>query len=73
MKPLATLLSAVALSMACAASASAAPTPSPVAPAHAGAACEAVLAHNPQASPESHSAVPAQMNFAEVGAAFCGV
>jgi hypothetical protein len=53
--------------------AGAAPNPSPVAPAHTGTACANVLAKNPQAGPGSHSAPPAQENFFEVGAAFCGI
>jgi hypothetical protein len=51
----------------------AAPNPSPVAPAHTGTACANVLAKNPQAGPDSHSAPPAQENFFEVGAVFCGI
>jgi hypothetical protein len=53
--------------------AAAAPNPSPVAPAHTGTACANVLAKNPQAGPGSHSAPPAQQNFFEVGAVFCGI
>ncbi len=53
--------------------AAAAPNPSPVAPAHTGRACANVLAKNPQAGPGSHSAPPAQENFFEVGAVFCGI
>jgi hypothetical protein len=53
--------------------AEAGPNPSPVAPAHTGTACANVLAKNPQAGPDSHSAPPAQQNFFEVGAAFCGI
>jgi hypothetical protein len=53
--------------------AGAAPNPSPVAPAHTGTACANVLAKNPQAGPSSHSAPPAQENFFEVGAVFCGI
>jgi hypothetical protein len=53
--------------------AAAAPNPSPVAPAHTGAACANVLAKNPQASGDSHSAPPAQENFFAVGATFCGI
>jgi hypothetical protein len=53
--------------------AGAAPNPSPVAPAHTGTACANVLANNPQAGPGSHSAPPAQENFFEVGAVFCGI
>lgn len=53
--------------------AGAAPNPSPVAPAHTGTACANVLAKNPQAGPDSHSAPPAQENFFEVGAVFCGI
>jgi len=53
--------------------AAAAPNPSPVAPAHTGTACANVLANNPQAGPDSHSAPPAQENFFAVGAAFCGI
>jgi hypothetical protein len=49
----------------------AAPTPSPVAPMHTGTACASVFAHNPQTSADSHSAPPAQVNFAAVGLAFC--
>lgn len=51
----------------------AAPNPSPVAPAHTGTACANVLANNPQAGSDSHSAPPAQANFFAVGAAFCGI
>ena len=50
-----------------------APNPSPVAPAHTGTACANVLANNPQAGSDSHSALPAQQNFLAVGAAFCGI
>jgi hypothetical protein len=53
--------------------AGAAPNPSPVAPAHTGTACASVLANNPQAGADSHSAPPAQENFFEVGAVFCGI
>jgi hypothetical protein len=53
--------------------AGAAPNPSPVAPAHTGTACANVLTKNPQAGPDSHSAPPAQQNFFEVGAVFCGI
>jgi hypothetical protein len=53
--------------------ATAAPNPSPVAPAHTGTACANVLAKNPQAGPGSHSAPPAQENFFQVGAVFCGI
>ncbi|HEY3091432.1 MAG TPA: hypothetical protein VGJ59_25575 [Jatrophihabitantaceae bacterium] len=53
--------------------AAAAPNPSPVAPAHTGTACANVLAKNPQAGPGSHSAPPAQENFFQVGAVFCGI
>jgi hypothetical protein len=53
--------------------AAAAPNPSPVAPAHTGTACTNVLANNPQAGLDSHSAPPAQENFFEVGAVFCGI
>ncbi|HEY3261059.1 MAG TPA: hypothetical protein VGJ95_12470 [Pseudonocardiaceae bacterium] len=53
--------------------AGAAPNPSPVAPAHTGTACANVLANNPQAGPGSHSAPPAQENFFQVGAVFCGI
>jgi hypothetical protein len=53
--------------------AGAAPNPSPVAPAHTGTACANVLAKNPQAGPDSHSAPPAQQNLFEVGAVFCGI
>jgi hypothetical protein len=56
-----------------AAPALAAPSPSPVAPQHTGTACGAVLANNPQAGDEPHSAPPAQTNLFEVGAAFCGI
>lgn len=73
MKPLSMLLSAVALSAVAAAPASASPNPSPVAPLHTGTACVTVISHNPQAGDDSHSAPPAQENFAQVGAAFCGV
>ena len=52
--------------------AAAAPNPNPAAPAHTGTACANVLAKNPQAGPGSHSAPPAQENFSEVGAVFCG-
>ena len=58
--------------LASAAPAFAAPNPSPVAPTNTGTACANVIAHNPQASPASHSAPPAQANFEAVGAAFCG-
>jgi len=54
-------------------SAAAAPNPSPVAPAHTGTTCANVLAKNPQAGPASHSAPPAQQNFFEIGAVFCGI
>ena len=54
-------------------SAAAAPNPSPVAPTHTGTACANVLANNPQAGPGSHSAPPAQENFFQVGAVFCGI
>jgi hypothetical protein len=56
-----------------AAPAGAAPNPNPVAPAHTGTACANVLARNPQAGPGSHSAPPAQENFFQVGAVFCGI
>jgi hypothetical protein len=56
-----------------AAPAGAAPNPNPVAPAHTGTACANVLAKNPQAGPDSHSAPPAQQNLFEVGAVFCGL
>lgn len=72
MKKLTMLLSALAL-CAAAAPASASPQPNPSAPAHTGNACMKVLEHNPQAGPGSHSAPQAQENFAEVGAAFCGL
>jgi hypothetical protein len=61
------------LVLASAVPAAAAPNPSPVAPAHTGTACANVLAKNPQAGTGSHSAPPAQQNFFEVGAAFCGI
>jgi len=70
---------AVALALAAAAicipavPAAATPNPNPVAPAHTGTACANVLANNPQAGPGSHSAPPAQQNFFEVGAVFCGI
>jgi hypothetical protein len=66
---------ALAISAICipAVPAAAAPNPSPVAPAHTGTACANVLAKNPQAGPGSHSAPPAQQNFFEVGAVFCGI
>ena len=73
MKPLMMLLSAVALCVVAAAPASADPTPSPVAPDHTGTACASVLTHNPQAGESPHSAVTAQENFTQVGAAFCGL
>ena len=53
--------------------AAAAPNPSPVAPAHTDRACANVLAKNPQSGAGSHSAPPAQENFFEVGAVFCGI
>jgi hypothetical protein len=64
---------ALAISAVAAVPAGAAPNPSPVAPAHTGTACANVLANNPQAGPDSHSAPPAQQNFFEVGAVFCGI
>lgn len=51
----------------------AAPNPNPAGPAHTATACTNVLANNPQAGPDPHSAPPAQQNLFEVGAAFCGI
>ncbi|WP_404380839.1 hypothetical protein LL946_11715 [Knoellia locipacati] len=76
MKKLTMLLSAAALStvaLCAAAPASASPQPNPSAPAHTWNACLNVLTHNPQATENSHSAPQAQQNFAEVGAAMCGL
>ena len=73
MKRMIVATSMLALVLGPAATAAAAPNPSPVAPAHTGTACANVLANNPQASPGSHSAPPAQENFFAVGAAFCGI
>lgn len=63
----------LAITLAAAVPAMAAPNPSPVAPEHTGTACANVLANNPQAGQDSHSAGPAQQNFFEVGAAMCGL
>jgi len=63
----------LALTLAAAVPAMAGPNPSPVAPTHTGTACANVLANNPQAGEDSHSAAPAQANFGAVGAAFCGL
>jgi hypothetical protein len=73
MKRIAVVLGAFAVVAMGAAPALAAPNPSPVAPTHTGTACVAVLSHNPQTGPGSHSAPPAQQNFSAVGAAFCGL
>ena len=72
-KTCAAALATLAISALAAVPAVAAPNPSPVAPAHTGTACASVLANNPQASENSHSAPPAQENFAAVGAAMCGL
>jgi hypothetical protein len=63
----------LAISWIAAVPATAAPNPSPVAPAHTGTGCANVLAHNPQAGDDSHSAPQGQENFFAVGAAFCGI
>ena len=65
------LLLTATLMFASATPALAAPSPSPVAPSHTGTACQNVIAHNPQAGPESHSAPQAQANFQELGSVFC--
>jgi hypothetical protein len=67
------MLSAVALTLVAASPAGAAPNPNPAAPDHAQTASANVIGHNPQAGPGTHSAPPAQENFAAVGAAFCGL
>ena len=72
-KTCAAAVAALAMSALAAAPAVAAPNPNPAAPAHTGTACTSVLAHNPQASENSHSAPAAQENFAAVGAAMCGL
>lgn len=56
-----------------AAPALAAPSPSPVAPPHVATACANVLTHNPQTLGDPSQALPAQLNFLEVGQAFCGI
>jgi hypothetical protein len=63
----------LALTLVAAVPAMAGPNPSPVAPAHTGTACANVLANNPQAGADSHSAPPAQTNFFAVGVALCGL
>jgi len=73
MKRMIVAISMLALVLGPAVTATAAPNPSPVAPAHTGTACANVLANNPQAGSDSHSAPPAQENFFAVGAAFCGI
>jgi hypothetical protein len=73
MKRMIVATSMLALVLGPAVTAAAAPNPSPVAPAHTGTACANVLANNPQAGSDSHSAPPAQENFFAVGAAFCGI
>lgn len=72
MKPISTLPAAAFVVLATAFPAAAAPSPSPVAPMHTGTACANVIAHNPQATDASHSAPPAQENFANLGSIFCG-
>jgi hypothetical protein len=69
----ATACATVAISALATVPAVAAPNPSPVAPTHTGTACASVLANNPQAGEDSHSAPPAQENFFAVGAAMCGL
>jgi hypothetical protein len=68
-----TILASAWLILAPAVPAQAAPNPNPVAPAHTGTACATVLANNPQAGPDPRSAPPAQQNFFNVGAVFCGI
>lgn len=72
-KTCAAAFATLAISALAAVPAVAAPNPSPAAPAHTGTACANVLANNPQAGANSHSAPPAQENFLAVGAAMCGL
>jgi hypothetical protein len=42
-------------------------------PPHVATACANVLTHNPQTLGDPSQALPAQLNFLEVGQAFCGI